>query len=264
MHLAGDPKRKGWKPARGWPMTICENENQDPGSTDCVAKIKLIDPSRTIKSCFYSCPHKYCDAWQILLNQHLAADCIQPSSSPFASPAFIMPKTNPTALPHWVNDYQQLNTNTVIDSHPLPWVDDILNDCAKGKFFSTIDITNSYFQMRMQPEDIPLTAVTTPFGLHECTVMPMGLWNTLSLPTMSNTCPLRSDRSNLPYLPWWYYHLVHWLVDSDNIFLTGAWSIEACQIVYQSKENEITLQGGRFFRSSHLWTGYWGQYNKGQ
>jgi hypothetical protein len=34
-------------------------------------------------------------------------------------------------LPCWVNDYQQLNSNTIIHSHPLPRVDDILNDCWK-------------------------------------------------------------------------------------------------------------------------------------
>ena len=41
---------------------------------------------------------------------------------------------------HWVNDYRQLNANTVVDSHPLPHIDDILNDCAKGSFFSTINM----------------------------------------------------------------------------------------------------------------------------
>jgi hypothetical protein len=103
----------------------------------------------------------------VLLNQHLAAGQIQPSSSSYVSPTFIVPKADPTALLCWVNDYRQLNSNTVIDSHPLPWVDDILNDCAKGKFFSTIDMTNSFFQTHMRPEDIPLMAVSTLFGLYK-------------------------------------------------------------------------------------------------
>jgi hypothetical protein len=38
-------------------------------------------------------------------------------------------------------------------------------------------MTNSFFQTRMHPSDIPLTAVSTPFGLFEWTVMPMGLRN---------------------------------------------------------------------------------------
>ena len=81
--------------------------------------------------------------------------------------------------------------NTVIDSHPLPRVDDILNDCAEGKFFSMIDMTNSFFQTRMKPEDIHLTAVSTPFGLYEWTVMPMGLHNAPSIHQRRVTHALR-------------------------------------------------------------------------
>ena len=33
----------------------------------------------------------------------------------------------------------------------------------------------------MHPEDVPLTAVSMPFGLYEWLVMPMGLWNTLAI-----------------------------------------------------------------------------------
>jgi len=117
--------------------------------TDCLAEIKLKDPTLRVKTRSYTYPRKYRDAWKILLSQHLAAGRIRPSSSPHASPAFIVPKADPTALPRWVNDYRQLNANTVVDSHPIPRVDDILNDCAKGKLFGTIDMTNSFFQMRM-------------------------------------------------------------------------------------------------------------------
>src|SRR5271163_3711112 len=59
----------------------------------------------------------------------------------------------------------------------IPRVDDILNDCAKEKIFSKIDMTNSFFQTRMHPDHVPLTAVLTPFGLYEWLVMPMGLKN---------------------------------------------------------------------------------------
>jgi hypothetical protein len=40
-----------------------------------------------------------------------------------------------------------------------------------------MDMTNSFFQTRMHPDDIHLTAVTTLFGLYEWLVMPMGLRN---------------------------------------------------------------------------------------
>ena len=48
----------------------------------------------------------------------------------------------------------------------------------KGKIWSTINMTNSFFQTKMHPDDVHLTAVNMPFGLYEWLVMPMGLWNT--------------------------------------------------------------------------------------
>jgi hypothetical protein len=63
-----------------------------------------------------------------------------------ASPAFIIPKVDTMALPHWVNYYRLLNKNTLPDPYPLPWVDDILADCGKGMIWGTIDMTNTFFQ----------------------------------------------------------------------------------------------------------------------
>jgi hypothetical protein len=119
--------------------------------TDVLAQIKLIDPNKPIKSRNYPCPRKYKDAWHTLIQQHLKNGIIRHSSSPFASPAFIIPKADPNVLPRWVNDYRQLNENTVTDSHPLPRIDDILNDCAKGKYWGILDMT------------------VIPFFKHECT-----------------------------------------------------------------------------------------------
>ena len=49
-------------------------------------------------------------------------------------------------------------------------------------------MTNSFFQTRVHPDNIPLTAVTTPFGLYEWTVMPQGL---------KNSPPIHQRRMNL-------------------------------------------------------------------
>ncbi|THH06299.1 hypothetical protein EW146_g9654 [Bondarzewia mesenterica] len=142
--------------------------------TDVYYRIKLKNPNMTIARRSYSCPRKYREAWSTLLDQHLAAGRIRPSSSEYCSPSFVIPKADPTVLPCWVNDYRIINANTVPDNHPLPRVDDILADCAKGKIWGKMDMTNSFFQTRVHPDDIHLTAVTTPFGLYEWTVMPMG------------------------------------------------------------------------------------------
>ena len=149
----------------------------DDLSDDVYCKINLKDAGKTIASRSYSCPRKYREAWKTLIQQHLEARRIQPSSSQYTSPAFIVPKSDPTVLPRWVNDYRQLNANTVTDSYPLPRVEDILADAGKGKIWSKMDMTNSFFHTRVHPDSIHLTAITTPFGLYEWMVMPMGLRN---------------------------------------------------------------------------------------
>ncbi|KAF7785204.1 hypothetical protein Agabi119p4_1369 [Agaricus bisporus var. burnettii] len=160
--------------------------------TDVYAEIKLKDANVTIQTRTYSCPRKYRQAWRTLIQQHLDAGRIRESSSSCASPAFIIPKADPTALPRWVNNYRQLNKNTVPNTYPLPRIDDILTDCAKGAIWGTIDMTNAFFQTRMKPSDIPLTAVSTPFGLYEWCVMPMGLRNAPSIHQRRVNCALQA------------------------------------------------------------------------
>lgn len=139
--------------------------------------IKLKDIHKSIAAKSYACPKKYREAWQILIRQHVEAGRLRRSDSPYSSPAFLIPKSDPADLPRMVCDYRALNANTVRDRTPLPRIDEIINDCARGRIFGKIDMTNAFFQTRMNPEHVPLTAINTPFGLYEWTVMPMGLCN---------------------------------------------------------------------------------------
>ena len=140
-------------------------------------RFRLKDPEKVIKCRSYACPKKYKDAWKQLLDQHLAAGRIRESSSEYCSPSFLIPKADPTVLSRWVNDYRALNENTVPDHYPLPRIETILSDCAKGSIWAKIDMTNSFFQTRVHPDDVKFTAVMTPFGLYEWVVMPMGCRN---------------------------------------------------------------------------------------
>ncbi len=140
-------------------------------------KIELVDASKTIASRSYNCPRKFCSTWQTLIQQHLDAGRICPSSSP----AFLIPKPDSVVLPRWVNNYRQLNMNIVTDRYPLHRIDDILADAGTRKIWSKLDMTDSFFHTKMHPDSIPLTAVNTPFGLYKWTVMPQGMKNSPSV-----------------------------------------------------------------------------------
>ncbi|KAJ2923096.1 hypothetical protein H1R20_g13998, partial [Candolleomyces eurysporus] len=126
--------------------------------SDNLCCIALIDATKSIESRSYASPRKYQEAWSTIIDDHLTAGRIRPSDSHHASPSFLIPKADPTALPQWVIDYRQL------DKTPLPQVDDILANAAKGKYWAKFDMTNSFFQTCMHPDDIPLTVTSTPMG----------------------------------------------------------------------------------------------------
>lgn len=129
---------------RDFPRLLEELPHGDDLPTDVFCRIKLKSAEQTIKTRSYGSPRKYREAWRTLIDGHLAAGRIRPSSSPHVSPAFLIPKANPLVLPRWVNDYRILNSNTVMDSYPLPRIDGILADCGRGKVFSKMDMTNPF------------------------------------------------------------------------------------------------------------------------
>ena len=52
-------------------------------------------------------------------------------------------------------------------------------------------MTNSFFHTRVHPDDIHLTAVTTPFSLYKWTAMPQGLKNALPIHQCQMNASLR-------------------------------------------------------------------------
>lgn len=75
---------------------------------DVYCRIKLRDATKTISKRTYGCPRKYCEAWKTLIDRHIDSGQIRLLNSSFASASFIIPKTDPTMLPRWVNDYREL------------------------------------------------------------------------------------------------------------------------------------------------------------
>ncbi len=74
-------------------------------------------------------------------------------------------------------DYRCLNLVTTLDKYPLPNMQDLSNSLHGCTVFSKIDLVKGYHQIPVAAEDIPKTAIITPFGLFEYLFTPFGLSN---------------------------------------------------------------------------------------
>lgn len=128
----------------------------------------------------YRYPYIHREEVKDQINKMLSQGIIRPSESAWSSPIWVVPKkSDASGKTKWrlVVDFRKLNEKTHDDKYPIPNINDVLDKLGNCQYFSTLDLASGFYQVEMDPKDIPKTAFNVENGHYEFLRMPMGLKN---------------------------------------------------------------------------------------
>lgn len=116
-----------------------------------------------VKSYRYHEVHK--DEVSKQIEKMLSQGIIRPSTSPWSSPLWIVPKKDDASgTKKWrvVIHYRKLNEKTIGDAYSLPNPEDIFDQLGHAEYFTILDLASGFHQISMSLEDSLKTAFSTP------------------------------------------------------------------------------------------------------
>jgi hypothetical protein len=127
------------------------------------------------------------------IDEYLRKGWIEPSSSPYGAPILFVTKKDGGL--RMCIDYRALNKITVKNRYPLPRIEDLFDRLQGARYFSSLDLSQGYHQIRITDEDVPKTAFRTPFGHYQFRVLSFGLTNAPA----TFQCAMNAVFGKIPY-----------------------------------------------------------------
>ena len=109
------------------------------------------------------------------INDLIANGWIRQSYSPYSSPMVCVRKKDGGL--RLCIDFRKLNKKTIPDMHPIPRIQDILDNLHGQSWFTTLDMSQAYHQGEMSENSRKFTAFSTPWSLYEWVRIPYGIMN---------------------------------------------------------------------------------------
>ncbi|KAK4698583.1 hypothetical protein P7C70_g7691, partial [Phenoliferia sp. Uapishka_3] len=161
---------------RRHPMAFAHGKHQLGYVASHLCKVEFSPDAKPVNlrsSAFPQSPRSR-EAMRKCLDEFLALGIIQPSSSKYAAPAFIVYQND---KPRMVVNFKNLNTVVAGDAYPLPRIDTTLFSLKDSKYLTSLDANKGFYQISVFKEHQERLAFITEFGLFEFLRMPMGFKN---------------------------------------------------------------------------------------
>lgn len=149
--------------------------SREIGCTELVKHV-IKTSSAPIKQRYYPISPALLKIVNVEVDKMLQEGIIEPSSSPWSSPIVMVRKKDGSY--RFCVDYRKVNSVTVRDAYPLPFISTILDKLRDAKYLTSLDIKSAYWQIPVEEASKEITAFTVPGrGLYHFNRLPFGLHN---------------------------------------------------------------------------------------
>ncbi|KAI4885982.1 hypothetical protein NFI96_028798, partial [Prochilodus magdalenae] len=151
---------------------------KDDWDTGCIKDLKMdihLKDNIPVQKTYNAIPRHLYQEVKAHIQDLLHRGWIQKSCSSYSSPVVCVRKKDGSL--RLCVDYRLLNGKTLPDRHPIPRIQEILENLGGNSWFTVLDQGKAYHQGFVSEESRPCTAFITPWGLHEWVRIPFGLSN---------------------------------------------------------------------------------------
>jgi hypothetical protein len=158
---------------------ILADKNDAVGYCDLYQPTIPLDTEEPIYTPQYPIPQKMRQQMRETVEEFLRDGVVQHSRSPYNSPTIMVSKKD--GGHRMCVDFRKLNSHVITDPHPLPRINQILEELGQSVYFTALDILSGFYNLRIAQSCREKTAFSTPDGHFEFNRLPMGLKNSPSI-----------------------------------------------------------------------------------
>ena len=155
-----------------------ESFSKDDSEIGCLPELKLdikLTDQTPVQKNYVAVPRPLYPEVKAYIEDLLNRKFIRKSQSPYSSPVVCVRKKDQSL--RLCVDFRALNQKTVPDRHPIPRIQETLDNLGGNAWFSVLDQGKAYYQGYISEDCQHLTAFITPWGLYEWVRVPFGLRN---------------------------------------------------------------------------------------